>query len=171
MIRAAAVRDATTARRFVAVCVFLLGTGCRSSEALGVRLSDVDLRQNFAFCGKTKNGLPRAVDLPPAVVAELANIEFGDERAFGISAKCGRLQSWLDEIATAADVVIPERVAFHIFRQTWAKWMRRYGGLDTSGLVATGAWRSRAGAAVYEHVETTEEARRPTTSRCRRRGR
>jgi hypothetical protein len=33
------------------------------------------------------------------------------------------------------------------------------------------AWRSRAGPAVYEHVETTEEARKPTTSRCRRSGR
>ena len=32
-------------------------------------------------------------------------------------------------------------VNFHSFRHTWASWMRRYGGLDTKGLVATRNWR------------------------------
>ena len=60
----------------------------------------------------------------------------------------------------AACVTIPDRVAFHIFRHTYGSWMRRYGGLDTSGLVATGAWKSREAARIYEHVETSEEARK-----------
>jgi integrase len=68
--------------------------------------------------------------------------------------------TWLNEIATAAGVEIPDRVAFHIFRHTYGAWMRRDARLDTSGLVGTGAWRSRNAAAVYEHVETTEEARK-----------
>jgi integrase len=51
-------------------------------------------------------------------------------------------------------------VAFHVFRHTWGAWMRRYGGLDTSGLVETGAWRSRQAAAVYEHAVQSEEARK-----------
>ncbi len=38
--------------------------------------------------------------------------------------------------------------------------MRRYAGLDTTGLVETGAWRSRQAAAVYEHAIQSEEARR-----------
>ena len=38
--------------------------------------------------------------------------------------------------------------------------MRRYGGLDTSGLVGTGAWKSPRGAAIYEHVEVSEEAQK-----------
>ena len=59
-----------------------------------------------------------------------------------------------------AGVHIPERVAYHIFRHTWAAWMRRYGGLDTSGLVATGAWRSHSAAKLYEHAEASEEARK-----------
>jgi integrase len=156
----AARKAVLAARRFTALCVFLLYTGCRLSEALRVKPWDVELDRSFCYCGKTKNGLPRAVHLPPQVVAELANIEFGEERVFGVAAKCGRLYTWLDEITTAAGIEIPERVAFHIFRHTYGAWMRRHAGLDTSGLVGTGAWRSRNSAAVYEHVETTEEARK-----------
>ncbi len=149
-----------SAQRFAALCAFLLYTGCRLSETLRVRPQDVELQRSFAFVGKTKNGEPRPVHLPPKVVAELASIEFGRERVFGFSAKSGRLYRWLDEIAMAAGVHIPDRVAFHIFRHTYGAWMRRYGGLDTSGLVGTGAWKSRQAAAVYEHVETTEEAQK-----------
>jgi integrase len=149
-----------SAQRFTALCIFLLYTGCRLSEALRVRPEDVELQRSFAYVGKTKTGQPRPVHLPPQVVSELANIEFGTNRVFGFSAKAGRLYTWLDEIATAAGVHIPDRVAFHIFRHTYGAWMRRYGGLDTSGLVATGAWRSRQAAAIYEHVDTTEEAQK-----------
>jgi hypothetical protein len=38
--------------------------------------------------------------------------------------------------------------------------MRRYAGLDTTGLVATGAWKSRTAASFYEHSVQTEEAKR-----------
>jgi hypothetical protein len=38
--------------------------------------------------------------------------------------------------------------------------MRRYAGLDTSGLVETGAWRDRTSAARYEHLDSTEEAKK-----------
>jgi len=38
--------------------------------------------------------------------------------------------------------------------------MRRYGGLDTSGLLETGAWRDRSTAARYEHLDATEEAQK-----------
>jgi integrase len=160
IVRRAAHAEVAAARRFSALCVFLLYTGCRLSEALRVAPQDVELQQSFCFCGTTKNGQPRPVHLPPVVVAELANIEFGRLRVFGVSAKCGRLYDWLDEVATAAGVVIPPRVAFHAFRHTYGAWMRRHGGLDTSGLVATGAWKSRDAAAVYEHVEASEEAQK-----------
>jgi integrase len=149
-----------SAKRFAALCMFLLYTGCRLSDALKVKPSDMEQERSFAYVGKTKNGEPRPVHLPPHVVAELKEIEFGKARVFGFSAKAGRLYIWLDEIAGAAKVRIPDRVAFHIFRHTYGAWMRRYGGLDTSGLVATGAWKSRQAAAVYEHVEASEEAQK-----------
>jgi integrase len=69
-------------------------------------------------------------------------------------------ESFCDLGGAPAGVKIPPRVAFHIFRHTYGAWMRRHGKLDTSGLVGTGAWKSRQAAAVYEHVETSEEARK-----------
>jgi integrase len=82
-----------------------------------------------------------------------------DDRVFRLT-KCGRIYTWLDASAKAAGVVIPDRVAFHLFRHTWATWMRRYAGMDTAGLVETGAWRSRVSASVYEHLDATEEGRK-----------
>jgi integrase len=158
--KGAARANARAGRRFTALCIFLLYTGCRLTEALRIRPQDVELARSFVFCGKTKNGEPRPVHLPPQVVTELANIEFGRSRVFGFAGKSGRLYAWLDEVATAAGVTIPPRVAFHIFRHSYGAWMRRYGGLDTSGLVATGAWKSHDAARVYEHVETSEEAQK-----------
>jgi integrase len=48
-------------------------------------------------------------------------------------------------------------VTFHTFRHTWATWMRRYGGADLDGLVATGNWRDRRSAARYAHVTPADE--------------
>jgi integrase len=149
-----------SARRYVALIVFLLYTGCRISEAIKLRPEDLELQRAFAFVGKTKNGKPRPVHLPPQVVAELANIEFGKQRVFGIATRNTRLYLWLNEIAAAAGVHIPDGVGYHAFRHTYGAWMRRYAGLDTSGLVGTGAWKSRNAAAIYEHVEASEEARK-----------
>src|SRR6185312_10398355 len=58
--------------RFGALCTFLLYTGCRLSEALRLKWSDVNLEENFAYVGRTKNGEPRAVHLPQSAVANLS---------------------------------------------------------------------------------------------------
>jgi integrase len=144
--------------RFGALCVFLFYTGCRLSEALGLRWEQVQLPNNFAYIGHTKPGVPRPVYLPTSVVAVLASLSGPAEgRVFGYS-KCGRIYNLLDEAARRAGVTIPDGIAFHIFRHSYAALMRRKAGLDTSGLVATGAWKSADAARVYEHVEFSEEA-------------
>lgn len=138
-------------------------TGMRLSEALKLRTDSVRLGEAFAYVPTTKNGKPRTVHLPNHLVAALANhprgMERPDERVFRFS-KGGHIYSLLTAAASRAGVTLPERQAFHLFRHTWATWMRRYAGLDTSGLVATGAWTSRHAAARYEHVVVSEEARR-----------
>lgn len=146
--------------RMGALIVFLTYTGVRLNEALALEWPDVDLSRSYAYLRMTKNGEPQAVHLPPVVVAALANLTEKKEGRLFRMTKCGRIYTWLDEIATAAKVPIPERVAFHVFRHTFGAWCRRFGGLDTAGLVATGRWRSRQAAAVYEHVDVTEEARK-----------
>lgn len=85
-------------------------------------------------------------------------------------AKAGALYDLFDEAVRAAGLTIPDRVAFHLLRHTWGAWMRRYAGLDTAGLVATRAWRSRQSAAVYEHVDADAEAKKVVLLPVRRRG-
>src|SRR5438477_5110755 len=48
-------------------------------------------------------------------------------------------------------------VTFHTFCHTWATWMRRYGGADLQGLVATGRWRDPRSAARYTHTAASAE--------------
>jgi integrase len=158
LLTAAEARDA----EFGLFLAFLLYTGCRLTEALSLQIAGVNLSEGWARVLETKNGEPRLVHLPPVIVAALATHPRGLARVgkvfrFG---KNGRLYTWLDDAARAAGVEIPQGVAFHAFRHTWGAWMRRYGGLDTTGLVETGAWRSRQAAAVYEHAEQSAEARK-----------
>lgn len=176
-----AVLDAAEARnqRFAALLTFLAYCGPRLSEALRLTWEDVELPRGHAFLRKTKNGEGQGVHLPPVVVAALANLPrtyaqpvSGRETpyltVFGF-AKAGRLYELLDQVCTAAGVTIPEGVAFHAFRHTFGAYMRRYGGADTSGLLATGRWKDRDAAEVYEHADASEEARKADLFPVRRR--
>ena len=149
---------------FGLMCMFFLYTGLRLMEGTARFTCDqLRLSESYAFIPKTKNGNPRPVFLPPHLVAALANhprgLERGTERVFRFH-KGGRLYDMLDATAKAAGVTLPEREAFHIFRHTYGAWMRRYGKLDTRGLVGTGTWDSEQSAARYAHTITSEEAER-----------
>jgi integrase len=162
--QAAALLQAANAidEEFRLILVFLLYTGCRLSEALNLEVANVNISEGWAYVRETKNGSPRLVHLPPVVTTTLSRHPRGlsrQGRVFRFT-KCGRLYDMFDRAARKADIAIPERVAFHTLRHTWGAWMRRYGRLDTTGLVQTGAWRSRDAAAVYEHAVQSEEARR-----------
>lgn len=144
---------------FAALLVVLCYTGMRLSEALGLTWERIRLEDGFAYLPETKNGEPRAVFLPPVAVAALASLRTKSTRVFPY-AKGGHLYSLLRAVCFKAGVELPERSAFHIFRHTYATWMRRYAGLDTKALVATGAWKDRKSADRYEHVQVSEEARK-----------
>ena len=146
--------------RFAALLVVLCYTGLRLSEALGMTWDKVRLADGFAYIPDTKNDEPRAVFLPPVVVAALANLGGGDTGRLFPFRKSGHLYHLLRAAASRAEVELPERSAFHLFRHTYATWMRREAGLDTKGLVATGAWKDRKSADRYEHVIVSEEARK-----------
>lgn len=144
--------------RFGALLTFLLYTGVRLSEALRLEWKDVDFTRATAFLEDTKNGESLTVNLPPEVVAALANLP-RSRRVFALS-KCGRIYTWLAEAEKASGVTLPHRSAFHILRHSHAMYRRLYTGADTSALVATRLWKSRNSAAVYEHVDVSEEARK-----------
>ena len=145
---------------FAALLIVLCYTGMRLSEALKLTWDNVRLADGFAYVPDTKNDEPRAVFLPPVAMAAMGNLHGGIRgRVFGL-VKSGHLYSLLKACAFKAGVDLPERSAFHIFRHTYATWMRRYAELDTKGLVATGAWKDRKSADRYEHVQVSEEARK-----------
>lgn len=148
---------AATDPEFRAFLVLLVYTGLRLSEALRIERRLVRLSEAFLYAEITKNEDPRAVHLPPVAVSALANMGVeGEGRLFRFR-KNGHLYNLMREVKKAAGL---PWVTFHVCRHTYATWMRRYAGLDTRGLVGTGAWKSEKSAARYSHVVTTEEARR-----------
>lgn len=163
LLEAAFAKDA----EFGAMISFMLYTGARLSEALNLSVDNLDLSAPTAFFPETKNGKSRLAYLPPELVKDLANHPRGLDRpgaAVFRFTKCGRIYSWWRENCAAAGLPMKEDgqpvFTFHSLRHTWATWMRRYGGADTQGLVATGAWSDRTSAARYEHAVVNEEMRR-----------
>jgi integrase len=144
-------------KEFEALLIVLTYTGLRLSEALALTWNDIRLKESFAYVPTTKNEEPRAVFLPAVAVRALSALDQSKPRPFRFS-KSGHLYSLLRVAAIRAGVDLPERTAFHITRHTYATWMRREAGLDTKGLVATGAWKDRKSADRYEHVVVSEEA-------------
>lgn len=144
--------------RFGAMLTFLLYTGCRLSDALRLEWPDVDFSRGVALLRDTKNGTSISVHMTPEIVAALANLPRG-RRVFAMS-KCGRIYTWLAEAEKKAGLALPHRSAFHILRHTHATWRRLFTGADTTALVQTGLWKSRNAAAVYEHMDVSEEMRK-----------
>jgi integrase len=146
-------------KEFGALLTVLCYTGLRLSEALGLTWNNVRLQDGYAYIPDTKNDDPRPVYLPPVAVAALGNLQPDGLRIFKY-AKGGHLYSLLKVAAIRAEVGLPERSAFHIFRHTYATWMRRYAGADETGLIATGAWKDKKSVARYTHTVVSEEAQK-----------
>jgi integrase len=148
-------------REFEIFLVTLCYTGMRLTEALTMMVDQVELSESFAYVKESKNDDPRGVFLPPVVVAALKRhprrMDRRGQKVFRFT-KCGRLYELMALVkkATGPDIAF---LSFHVFCHTYATWMRRYGGLDTTGLVATGRWRDPDSVRRYEHVIASEESR------------
>jgi integrase len=151
-----------TRTRFRVYLRMLCYTGMRMSEPLRLNKSDVDLKAKTASLATSKNGRPRLIHLPPVVVRELQQLPgglAGNGRLFPFHAG-GRLRDLLKMTLAAAGIVLPRRVAFHVFCHTWATWMRQHAGLDTYDLVRTDRWVDADSADRYAHVVVSEQALR-----------
>jgi integrase len=145
---------------FRSLLVVLCYTGLRLSEALNLTWENVRLQDGYAYIPDTKNDEPRAVFLPAVAVAALASVDRQEGgRCFRL-AKSGHIYSLLKAAAFKGSVALPQRSAFHIFRHTYATWMRRYAGADSQALISTGAWKDRKSVDRYTHTIVSEEARR-----------
>lgn len=139
-----------------ALLIFLVGTGCRLGEAVALDWSDVALERSFCYLGRTKNGDPRGVHLPPAAVAELANTDLKVGSVFGFKNRFEVYEPWQAMTKVAG---LPW-VTPHVCRHTYGTWMRVYGGLDEIGLLSLGVWKDRKSVTRYSHAVVTEEARK-----------
>ncbi len=152
---------------------FLLYTGCRIGEALALKWERVDLAQRMAYIETSKNDDPRTVRLTQEICGLLephqkpAGKVFrfhqgGHRNTIFLNAKliaCG-LSAMKRPKPGQKQVKPPYRyawVTFHTFCHTWATWMRRFGGADIQGLVATGRWRDERSARRYTHTAAHEE--------------
>lgn len=157
---------------FALLLKFLLYTGARIGEALVLRPEDVHAIEQWAYVRRSKNGYPRTIRLRKDLCTALAghipklpnkffrfrqggNFSYKLIRAkmaaLGLICPTRRPKAWCEP---------PNRLKFanfHTFRHTWATWMRRYGGADVQGLVATGNWSDARSAARYAHVAAADE--------------
>jgi integrase len=162
-------------------CLTLLYTGERLSEPLRCELRHLMLDQAMLYVPDTKNGLPRPVHLPPIVINAFRTMPPRPERLGGRSQDDagvpflerdgrkrlfrfhvgGHLRDMLTEAMRRTKLSFPPREGgFHLFCHTYGTWMKRFGGLDTDGLVRTGRWKDPSSAARYAHTMTSPEAQR-----------
>lgn len=152
----------TIDREFGLYLRFICYTGLRLSEALTLEVTKLELERGFCYVGKTKNGDPRGIHLPPHLVEAFRQhprgLERSTDRVFRFR-KNGRIYTLMNKVKKAAGLEgMPGK--FHIFRHTYGTWMTVHGGLDAEGLVATGVWRDEGSARRYRHTVTNEAARR-----------
>lgn len=154
---------------------FLLYTGLRPHEVLKLRWEEVQLAEGAAWVRRGKGGATGSIrlhkDLLDGLAAHRQVTESPAGRVFRFH-QGGHLKHMLVRAKLAVlGIPCPIRrptgwrqprnrfgwVNFKVFRHTWATWMRRYGGLDEIGLVATGNWRDVRSARRYAHAVAAEE--------------
>lgn len=159
-------------REFALLLKFLLYTGCRLGEALGLRPEHLDLDRGAAWVSRSKTGVPKTLRLRADLIDALRGHMAGKPVRVFRFRQGGHLHHMLNRAKLrylglacpsrrpAKWTVPPHRLAFanfHTFRHTWATWMRRYAGADVQGLVATGNWSSHRSAMRYTHVVARDE--------------
>ena len=163
--------------RFGLFLKFLLYTGCRIGEALAIeRRTNMRLQERRIWAPTSKNDDPREIvlrqDLCDEIEAYVGENLSGRLFPFhqGGHLKHLLMRAKLASLGLPCPARRPTRwkqpanrlhfVNFHTFCHTWGTWMRRYGGLDVQGLVATKRWRDTRSAARYSHVVAREEWQR-----------
>ena len=79
----------------------------------------------------------------------LAGLDKRKRRVFEFT-RCARLYAPLDKAAKLSRIIFPTGSVFHMLRHSHAIWKRLYANADTAVLIASGLWKSRNAASVYD---------------------
>lgn len=136
--------------RLKAMVLLLTFTGMRVSEACRLTADDFNLQEGWAICGRTKNGEPRMVPLPPQVIAAVANVIPDDGLALHYVSRDAVNK---DLQRTAKRAGLPHMSSHKIGRHTFAARILAAGhGIKT--LKEAGGWKSiRIVDETYGHLE------------------
>jgi integrase len=164
-------------REFGTLLTYLLYTGSRIGAALDLRREDVQLDKERAWARSQKGQAHMDIRLHPDLCKRLAEhlATHNHHRVFrwhyGDHLNHQLTRAVLGYLGKKCPVRKPigwrepphrlEWVTFHIWRHTWATWMRQH-GTDVQGLVATGNWRSTRSASRYAHAVARDEWERVT---------
>lgn len=141
--------------------IFLLGTGCRITEALTLQWEDISPEAERVVFWRTKGDYPRGVDLPQRVRQALP------ERATGAVFRNSRGEPWHGY--DAINLMFRRHrgkkgngglVALHchLCRHTWATWAYAC-TRDLTYVMQSGGWRSLTLLGRYTHVGSPDVAR------------
>ncbi len=122
-----------------ALCLFMLGTGARISEALRVTWGDVDLTARTVLIGQTKNGLQRKAHLQARLIVALANIGGNrqpDAPVWSYTDRSAVTQVWANAEARAK----LDHRSPHCCRHGFATLMLR-AGYDVKTVAKMGGWK------------------------------
>jgi integrase len=154
---------------FAALLTFLLYTGPRIGGALNLERDDVRLEEGAAWARPQKGQSPMEVKLNEQVRTRLArHMASNEDRRRVFRWRYGGHLKFLLIRAKLAHLGIhcpprrptpwkepPNRlkwVTFHIWRHTWATWMRKYAGATVDDLVDTHNWKDPRSARRYVHA-------------------
>lgn len=139
-----------------AITIFLMGTGCRISEALNLRPADIDLAAGEAYVRTTKNGEPRIAALPDFVCQEISRYMDG-EKVFPFKNRFA-VNGALERACKKAGI---EYLSTHkVGSHTFATQLARLAGMDAKALTATGRWKDPKSTYHYTHYLKKEQAQK-----------
>lgn len=150
----------TEAEKLIASCgarvrplaIILLYTGIRLGETISLNWRDVNISKSSISVPRTKTDTPRAIKLHPRAADALKKLPHREGPVFDYPHRWAVYVDWRRACRAAGLTNFTP----HDCRHTFATWLRRYGGLDTLGLLATGAWKDAKSVARYAHVAPDE---------------
>jgi integrase len=134
-----------------------LYTGCRPSEAYGLRWADVDLSHRTVLFRDTKNGEDRTSPIPNALFLHLANLADRGELVCGGPFDKKTRRGHFHAARAAAG--LGSDVTPHTLCHTFATWARRFGKADSRALLDTRRWKSENVANSYMKTDALGSTR------------